>query len=136
MKGSYQASTLEQFLNGWCPEMELSISTIENGVSLVKLVGKLDIQGVNAINGEFAAKVSNSETPVILDLSQVDFIASLGMRVLLTAARELAKRGARLVLLKPQALVKEALSVAGLDEILKSYDDIYTAQAALERIEK
>ena len=116
--------------------MEFSISTIDNGVSLVKLVGKLDIQGVNAIGDEFATKVGSARNPVIVDLSQVTFIASLGMRILLSSARGVANHGAQLVLLKPKPLVKEALVVAGLDEVLKSYDDIYTAQAALERIER
>ncbi|AFY37029.1 anti-anti-sigma factor [[Leptolyngbya] sp. PCC 7376] len=114
--------------------IDLDISTLDNGVRLVKLSGKMDIQGVNQIGEEFALKISSTGIPTIVDLREVSFIASLGMRILLSAARGVANHDAKMVLLKPQPLVKEALTVAGLNSLIPSYDDLYLAMAALDPI--
>ncbi len=112
--------------------LNLSIETLDNGVRLAKLSGKMDIKGINQIGDEFTLKIGSSGTSTIVDLREVTFIASLGMRSLFSAARGVASHGGKLVLLKPQPLVKEALAVAGLDNVLKSYDDLYKALAALD----
>lgn len=112
------------------------MSIIAHGISLAKLVGKLDIAGVNAIGEEFQAKVGGSPIPVIVDLSDVPFMTSIGMRTLLSAARPLTQKGIPLVLLKPQPIVQEVLTIAGVNYILKSYDDLETAIEALATIKQ
>jgi anti-anti-sigma factor len=54
----------------------------------------------------------------IVDLSRVEFIASLGVRMLLSEARALARRAGRLVLFAPSELVRELLEYVSLGEII------------------
>ena len=111
--------------------MKLDISTLDNGVRLAKLSGKMDIQGVNQIGEEFSQKIGGAGIGTIVDMSEVSFIASLGMRTLLTAARDVMNHNGKLVILQPQDLVKEALTITGLTNLIPCYDNQDEAIAAL-----
>lgn len=111
--------------------MEFEIADLPSGVKQLVLRGRLDIQGVNAIDNKFAFAVTTSKAPVLVDLAAVDFIASIGIRLLLQNARALKSRGGKLALYKPQPLVAEALTTAGIDLLIPVYDDLDAATIAL-----
>ena len=111
--------------------MNLEIANLPSGIKQVALTGRLDVQGVNAIDNRFAFAVTTEKAPILVDLSAVEFIASIGMRLLLMNAKALHKRGGRLVLYRAQPLVSEALVTAGIDLLIPLYDDYDAACAAL-----
>lgn len=84
----------------------------------VALVGRLDLAGVQAIDTEFTRKVTSSTRPVVLDCAQLLFIASLGIGMIVAAAKGLRRKGLALRLLNPQPLVEETLRSAGIHNIL------------------
>lgn len=87
----------------------------------VALEGSLDAQGTGEIETRFYANISHGQNALV-DLSAVDFIASLGIRMLVTAARDLARRGTKLVLVRPQPLVARTLDDAALDQIIPWFE--------------
>lgn len=111
--------------------MELEITDLPIGVKQLALRGRLDIQGTNAIDNKFAFAVTTSKTPVLVDLSAVDFVASIGIRLLLQNAKALKNRGGKLALYGPQPLVAEALTTAGIDLLIPVFDDLDAAGTAL-----
>ena len=54
----------------------------------------------------------------VVDMAGVDFIASIGIRHLVMAAKAVARGAGKLVLLDPNPMVTEVLVVAGLDQLL------------------
>ena len=68
---------------------------------------------------------------MLVDLSGVEFMASIGMRILVANAKALRGRGGQMVLYKPQPLIAEALRTSGIDELVAVYDDYDTACADL-----
>jgi anti-anti-sigma factor len=98
------------------------------GIKVLSLTGRLDLEGTEAIESDFATATSDSAKSVIVDLRGVPFLASLGMRMFVTAARALRNRGLKLVLLKPQEAVRAALDVAGLSQLLLIAEDEANAQ--------
>lgn len=111
--------------------MELEIADLPSGLKQLTLHGRLDIQGVHAIDDKFAFVVATSKAPVLIDLAAVDFIASIGIRLLLQNAKSLRNRGGKLALYRPQPLVAEALTTAGIDLLIPLDDDLDAANAAL-----
>jgi anti-sigma B factor antagonist len=104
--------------------MELRVlSTPEDEVMRIALQGRLDLQGAGEIEADFAARTAASDKSAVIDLSEVPFLASIGMRMLLRAAKALRQTNCRLVILRPQENVKQALEVAGLVEILPITND-------------
>jgi len=81
--------------------MELHYSELGNDIQFLKLIGTLDILGVDAIETRFAAYCTGENARVVVDLSKVEFLASIGIRLLMLNAKSIASRGGRMVLLSP-----------------------------------
>ena len=96
--------------------MQLEFSKLPEGVHLIKLVGSLDIAGVGVAEPRFFAHCSGEPPRVLVDLSGVGFIASLGIRMLLLAIKTSSARGGRLILLNPTKVVDSALNISGLGQ--------------------
>lgn len=111
--------------------MELQYSKLENNLRLIKLIGRLDISGVNEIETKFSDCCSGENPRVIVDLSGVDFLASIGIRLLTLSAKLIASRGGRMVLLNPTSDVKDVLDITGVPAIIPIYYDLKSAEAAL-----
>lgn len=90
------------------------------GPNLVKvaLAGRLDTPGVDRIETRFIAALVPGAKNAIVDLSQVDFVASMGIRMLLSAARNLHARHAALVLFGAQDMVGQVFDSVSLKQII------------------
>lgn len=110
--------------------MDIVISEFADGVSKVKLTGKLDITGAEKIDLPLAVAAGKREN-LIIDMSGVDFIASIGIRHLVMAAKAVARGSGKLVLLDPNPLVTEVLITSGLEQILPIVRSEDEARAAL-----
>ena len=97
--------------------MHITISDLDGTVKRVTLVGKLDIMGAEIIGVPLAA-VAGARGNVLVDMTGVDFIASIGIRHLVMAAKAVARGAGRLVLLSPTPMVAEVLVISGLEQIL------------------
>lgn len=111
--------------------MELQYSELENDIRLIKLIGRLDILGVGAIETRFAGYCSGDNARVVVDLSQVDFLASIGIRLVMLTAKSLASRGGRMVLLNPSPEVQNVLEVTGIPALMPIYSSFESAETVL-----
>lgn len=107
--------------------MRVEIDDLPSGIRQITLIGRLDVEGVSAIDDRFSFIVTTDTAPVLVDMAQVDFIASIGMRMLLMNAKALNRRGGKLVLYRPPLLVGEALATAGIDMLIPVHDDFDAA---------
>jgi anti-anti-sigma factor len=94
--------------------MNLEFSKLPEDISLIRLQGNLDIAGVGAAETRFYAYCAGSPPRVLVDLSGIGFIASLGIRMVLQAIKTTSARGGKLLLLNPASAVASALDIAGL----------------------
>jgi len=98
--------------------MEMSVADRADGITLVKLAGALDLKGTNEIDLKFQGSVAPRRQPTILDLSELTFISSLGMGMMVAAATSLRRNGKRMVLLDPKPEIAEAVRHARIDSII------------------
>lgn len=113
--------------------MNLTTEEMENGALRVMLDGRLDVEGAEAIDLAYTAATTTKKLNVIVDMEKVTFIASIGMRTLLSSAKAQAHRGGEIVLVSIQPLVMEALSTAGIDSLIPVYEDVQAATAHFEQ---
>jgi anti-anti-sigma factor len=111
--------------------MKLSTEELDGNILRVCLAGRMDILGVDAIAVPFAALAATDNRRVIVDLSGVDFLASIGIRAVLQNARAHKLRGGGMVLLAPPPLVEEVLRAAGVANVVPIVTDLEAARAAL-----
>jgi len=97
--------------------MQVTVSDFGHQIKKVVLVGKLDIVGAQTLELPMAT-VAGSRCDVIVDMVGVDFIASIGIRHLVLAAKTVARSSRKLLLLSPNALVTGVLVTSGLQELL------------------
>ena len=111
--------------------MELDYSETENAIRLIKLSGKLDILGTGEIETKFTGYCSGDNVRVAVDLSEVDFLASIGIRLLILTAKSIASRGGKMALLNPTSDVKDVLEITGIPAIIPIYDSFESAETVL-----
>ena len=111
--------------------MKMDSEMIDNGITKVSLNGRLDIPGTNEIEANFTALGHIKKAKILVDLTDVSFIASIGMRAFLRSATPLSNRHGKMVLCNAQPLVKEALLSAGIDTLIPILDDMDAAIASL-----
>lgn len=112
--------------------MEMTLSEIA-GAAKIALTGRLDTPGVDHIETRFTASVVPPARNTIVDLSGVSFMSSMGIRMLIAAARALAQRKGRMVLFGAQPLVADILTTAGLGKIVPIAADEIEALARLSQ---
>ncbi len=98
--------------------MQFRYRELEDGIKLIGLDGMLDMTGVTRVERKLAEHVAGQDARVILDLSEVTFLASIGIRLIVNTAKSVASRGGRLVLLNPIQGVEEILEVTGVAEVI------------------
>ena len=111
--------------------MELQYSELENDIRLIKLKGKLDIDGVSEIENQLAEYCNGENARVVLDLSEVEFLASIGIRLLTLTAKSLMGRCGKMVLLNPAPDVQSVLEITGIPAIIPIYSQLESAETIL-----
>src|SRR5215470_6008768 len=111
--------------------MQLQLTDVGDGVLNVLLIGRLDTPGVDRIETPLTAHLVPRGARAMIDLSQVTFIGSAGIRMFITIARALGRRGGKLVLYGAQPLVAQVFETASLNAIVPVRSDAMAAAAVV-----
>jgi len=114
--------------------MRLEVEWLDDEILKVNLDGRLDVEGTQAIDMKFTALTASRKAAVLVDMSNVSFLASIGMRTLLSSAKAVSNRGGKMVLLNPQPMVREVLDRTGVAALIPVFDDLADAKAALSEV--
>ena len=109
--------------------MNIGSESLDGGILKLNLAGRMDVQGAQEIDVKFTGYTANQKA-VIVDMGAVNFLASIGIRTLLLAAKAIHNRGGKMALLNPEAAVQRVLEVAGIDTLIpicRSLEDARTA---------
>lgn len=90
----------------------------EQDVVTLKLSGRLDTTTAPELEHALRA-VYDDAGKLVLDFAEIDYISSAGLRVLLIAQKEVAKRRSLLVLTHVSSAVMAVLEMTGFNTILK-----------------
>lgn len=112
------------------PRLLIDTEEVAPEVTKVNLRGRLDANGVQSIGATFD-RVARTQLHLVVDLSRVTFIASTGLRTLIAAARSLAARKGRMVILGPDASVQSVLITSGTDAVVPIFQDLVDAICAV-----
>jgi anti-anti-sigma factor len=112
--------------------MQLTTEQLPSGVEKIALVGRMDIAGTEEIDDRFTLLTKERSALIVVELSQVSFLASIGIRALVSSAKSLARNGGRMVLANPQPLVGAVLKLACIDTFIPVYADVEAACAGLK----
>ena len=87
-------------------------------VRKVVLVGRLDTAGVDIVETRFGAAIVPAGKNTVVDLTQVTFLASMGIRMLIATTRALSRKGSKLVMYGPVPGVMDVIEITALTDII------------------
>jgi anti-anti-sigma factor len=111
--------------------MEMKVDETEDGLAHVVLDGRFDIAGAQQVDSLFAA-LAESSKGLVVDLSKLSFIASLGVRTLMLSAKTLIRRGADMAVCGANENVEKVLRSTGFNEVASLYPDYESASRTLK----
>jgi anti-anti-sigma factor len=112
-------------------DVEIEVNQLGDNRVKVVLKGRLDTPGVDRVETRFVAAVVPGGRHTLVDLSQVEFVGSLGVRMFISVARSLNLKQARLFLISPQPQVLDVFEQVSLSDIIPICLDDAEAHSAL-----
>jgi anti-anti-sigma factor len=101
-------------------------------VAVAAPVGRIDHAAAAAVEAALASHWTNPDTAaLVLDFSGVEYISSVGLRVLMLAARQMRGRSARIAVAGLQPLVAEIFSISRFNTVLEVFPSLRDALVAL-----
>ena len=110
--------------------MEMQIEELDPEITRAKLIGRMDYAGATEIDAQFMELAAQRKL-LLVDLSKVAFLASMGIRTLIMAAKVVKARGDRMVLFSPEMMVAKVLQTSGTDILIPVHYDLALACKAL-----
>ena len=100
---------------------QLSIATrVDDDVARVHLSGELDVNTSPLVADQLTVLVNQGITSVIVDVSELTFVDSTGLRAILAGREKMQTDGATLVLEGASGVVERVLDMTGLRGLLAS----------------
>jgi anti-sigma B factor antagonist len=111
--------------------MLMSVEKIENGIKKIRLVGRMDIPGTEQIDVRLSAETASEKAFVLLDLTQVEFLASVGIGTLVRSAKALRLRGGEAVIVSTVPIVTLVLERTLITQVIKVFSEHESACRSL-----
>jgi anti-anti-sigma factor len=104
--------------------MSITFEDTNETLRHIRLIGRLDIAGIDTISSTFAELSSSTHRRIVVDLSGVTFLVSFGIRELITNAKAIHKRGGRMVIfVGDNTAVHKTLETTGIDTLIPTFAD-------------
>ncbi len=107
-------------------ELSIAVESLKR-VDLVTLAGRIDSSNADQLDATFNEILDNGRSNIVVDLSEVSYMSSAGLRALVAAMKECKQRRGDVRLADVSERVQEVLSLAGLDKLFESFDDTTAA---------
>lgn len=99
-------------------------------VTVAVPVGRIDHTGAPALEQALSpllVQAGSAKNALILDFAGVEYISSVGLRVLMIAAKQMRGYGARIIIAAPQPVVAEILAISRFDRVLEIAPTVHKA---------
>lgn len=107
---------------GWQP-FSVTVS-VDGPTCRVVLKGEFDLSGVDRVQQALQQGEDSPARVLALDLSELTFLDSTGLEVILRAARRAQDDGRRLVVTRPSPYVRKLLELTAIDQLLDIVEDV------------
>ena len=98
-------------------------SRIENEITVVDIEGKMNTGASPDAEKFLNVLLDEGVTKILLNLEELDFIASTGLRVILSTGKKLAKISGRIAICNPNHTVMDVLKMSGFSQMFNVFED-------------
>jgi len=109
--------------------MKINSTEVDN-ISIVTLEGELDGQSAPNLESQILPLVQ-PQCKILLDMSGVSYISSIGLRALLLLHRETTSKQGQIVLSGLPEMIYDTMFITGFLDFFEAYDTVEEGLAAL-----
>lgn len=96
--------------------------------------GRVDAANAPGLESQLEALLAQGNAQIVVDMADVSYISSSGLKVLLTALRQARRQQGQLVLCNLQPKVTSILEMIGFDQVFPMVKDLAAATCLLEQV--
>lgn len=89
---------------------------------LIELIGRVDTATAREFEAQLFQTIADGETHLVFDFSQVEYVTTNGLRLLLHAFREVTAVNGRMVFHSLNERVKRVFEIGGLTMVFSIYE--------------
>ena len=108
--------------------VKFEVDNLDNGIKRIRLGGSLDIEGTEKIELQMTTLTSTEKTFIILDLSELTLMASLGIGLIYRCLKAVRLRGGNIVIFNPQPGVSLVLERTNAHKVIAIENDFQQAR--------
>ena len=98
----------------------------------IVISGRLDVEGTDSVASQLVELAGAPKKGVVVDLSTLKFLASIGIRALIESAKAVKARGGKMVLVvKAGSTVMMSIKATGVDQFVPVFGSAADAEKAL-----
>jgi anti-anti-sigma factor len=104
----------------------------QDGIINLAISGRLDAVSAVEADKEFSKVLDAGHDRLLINLSELNYISSAGLRVLLVVAKRIQQNGGKVVLTALTPNVKEVFEISGFSSIFKIFETDEDAEIILK----
>ncbi len=90
----------------------------QNGTLIARVDGRVDGSNAREFQTALESSIDSGDRIVVLDLEQLSYISSAGLRVILMVAKTLQRQGAKFAVCSLSTSIREVFEISGFDRII------------------
>jgi anti-sigma B factor antagonist len=102
----------------------------------VSLQGKLNNETVAILDEALQTIVASSTTVVVFDLTELDYVSSVGLRSMFRMRKVMADRAGRALLVNPTPQVRKVLEIVNAVDVASVFASVQELDAYLDMMQK
>ena len=111
--------------------MSINYDDIGDNLRRIVITGRLDTPGTDSVASKLEELIAAPKKGVVVDLSSVKFLASIGIRALIASAKAVQQRGGKMVLVVDgSSTVLMSLEATGVDQLIPVFKTAADAERA------
>jgi anti-sigma B factor antagonist len=112
--------------------MFLTVTELADGIKKISLQGQMDIEGTKEIDTLFTVATASKSPQIIVDLSGVNYMGSIGISVMVRAVNVLKQTQGKIVIMNPQPNVLRAPESTRINKVIPIVYDLESARTQLK----
>ncbi|RPI41762.1 MAG: anti-sigma factor antagonist [Betaproteobacteria bacterium] len=104
-----------------------------DGAVILTPAGRIDHASADAFQAALQPHLDRCRpgaAPIVLDMHDLEYISSVGLRVLMMAARQVKDQNGHIAVARLSPLVKEVFEISRFDLVFDTFDSVDAALAA------
>lgn len=91
--------------------------------NMVSIRGEIDIYSIEKFRDTIEEKIKTQASEIILDCSELSYMDSTGMGVLIELRNKTKELGQKIIMMNPRPNIRKLLALTGVDKIIEIVDN-------------